>query len=252
MDELRRMKARVSPSDTLLVVDAMTGQEAAGLVKTFNDQVDLTGGGATPPTGGGQGARGRAGWRPAVLVPSMDDGGGRCNARRALPRVRGRLACHLARTSPQARGTCARWAPPAPPPPHACCPLRPPSTPGAILTKLDGDSRGGAALSVREVSGAPIKFVGTGETMDALEPFYPERMANRILGMGDMLTLYEKAQEAFKVRACARGAEGRGSVGWRVAKQADAQANVGRATWSTSRAGQHSLNQPQPGCALTL
>lgn len=111
MDELRRMKERVQPSDTLLVVDAMTGQEAAGLVKTFNDQVDLT---------------------------------------------------------------------------------------GAILTKLDGDSRGGAALSVREVSGAPIKFVGTGETMDALEPFYPERMANRILGMGDMITLYEKAQEAIK------------------------------------------------------
>ncbi|KAI8463785.1 MAG: chloroplast SRP54 subunit of signal recognition particle [Monoraphidium minutum] len=111
MDELRRMKERVSPSDTLLVVDAMTGQEAAGLVKTFNDQVDIS---------------------------------------------------------------------------------------GAILTKLDGDSRGGAALSVREVSGAPIKFVGTGETMEALEPFYPERMANRILGMGDMLTLYEKAQEAIQ------------------------------------------------------
>jgi hypothetical protein len=55
---------------------------------------------------------------------------------------------------------------------------------------------------VREVSGAPIKFVGTGETMEALEPFYPERMANRILGMGDMLTLYEKAQEAIKVGRC--------------------------------------------------
>jgi signal recognition particle subunit SRP54 len=111
MDELRRMKAAVEPSDTLLVVDAMTGQEAAGLVKQFNDAVALT---------------------------------------------------------------------------------------GAILTKLDGDSRGGAALSVREVSGAPIKFVGTGEGLDALEPFYPERMANRILGMGDMLTLYEKAQDAIK------------------------------------------------------
>ncbi len=100
--ELCSIKAAVSPSDTLLVVDAMTGQEAAGLVKTFNDAVDLT---------------------------------------------------------------------------------------GAILTKMDGDSRGGAALSVRDVSGKPIKFVGVGEKMEALEPFYPERMAQRILGMGDMLTV---------------------------------------------------------------
>jgi hypothetical protein len=60
---------------------------------------------------------------------------------------------------------------------------------GAILTKLDGDSRGGAALSVKAVSGKPIKFVGTGEKMDALEPFYPERLAGRVLGMGDVLTL---------------------------------------------------------------
>jgi signal recognition particle subunit SRP54 len=63
---------------------------------------------------------------------------------------------------------------------------------------MDGDSRGGAALSVREVSGKPVKFVGTGEKMDALEPFYPERMAQRILGMGDVLTLYEKATEAIR------------------------------------------------------
>eukprot|EP00879_Flechtneria_rotunda_P022101 GHRR01023319.1.p1 GENE.GHRR01023319.1~~GHRR01023319.1.p1 ORF type:complete len:499 (+),score=150.42 GHRR01023319.1:206-1702(+) len=112
MAELQSMKAEVQPNDTLLVVDAMTGQEAATLVKTFNDQVDIT---------------------------------------------------------------------------------------GAIVTKMDGDSRGGAALSVREVSGKPIKFVGVGEKMEALEPFYPERMAQRILGMGDMLTLYEKAQEAIKV-----------------------------------------------------
>jgi signal recognition particle subunit SRP54 len=111
MAELRAIKDAVEPSDTLLVVDAMTGQEAAGLVKAFNDEVDLT---------------------------------------------------------------------------------------GAILTKLDGDSRGGAALSVRDVSGRPIKFVGTGEKLDALEPFYPERMAQRILGMGDMLTLYEKAQDLIK------------------------------------------------------
>lgn len=68
---------------------------------------------------------------------------------------------------------------------------------GLILTKLDGDTRGGAALSVKCVTGQPIKFVGMGEKLDALEPFYPDRMANRILGMGDVLTLVEKAQEAF-------------------------------------------------------
>lgn len=111
MAELRAAKERTNPSDVLLVVDAMTGQEAAALVKAFDDEVALT---------------------------------------------------------------------------------------GAVLTKMDGDSRGGAALSVREVSGKPVKFVGTGEKMDALEPFYPERMAQRILGMGDVLTLYEKAQEAIK------------------------------------------------------
>eukprot|EP00803_Ostreobium_quekettii_P006048 evm.model.scf_430.7 EVM.evm.TU.scf_430.7 scf_430:50895-55731(-) len=120
MDELKEMKGEVSPTDILLVVDAMTGQEAAGLVRAFDEALGIT---------------------------------------------------------------------------------------GAVLTKMDGDSRGGAALSVREVSGKPIKFVGTGERMEALEPFYPDRMASRILGMGDMLTLYEKAaaeiekdeaQEAFE------------------------------------------------------
>lgn len=64
---------------------------------------------------------------------------------------------------------------------------------GAVLTKLDGDSRGGAAVSVRGVSGKPIKFVGTGEKTPDLEPFYPERMASRILGMGDVVSLVEKA-----------------------------------------------------------
>jgi signal recognition particle subunit SRP54 len=68
---------------------------------------------------------------------------------------------------------------------------------GIIMTKLDGDSRGGAALSVKAVTGKPIKFVGMGEKFDALEPFHPERMASRILGMGDMLSLIEKAQEQF-------------------------------------------------------
>lgn len=68
---------------------------------------------------------------------------------------------------------------------------------GVILTKLDGDTRGGAALSVRAVTGCPIKFVGMGEKLDALEPFHPERMASRILGMGDILSLIEKAQENY-------------------------------------------------------
>ncbi|MDF5728939.1 MAG: signal recognition particle protein [Rhizonema sp. PD38] len=110
MGELARIKETVQPHETLLVVDAMTGQEAANLTRTFHDQIGIT---------------------------------------------------------------------------------------GAILTKMDGDSRGGAALSVRRISGAPIKFVGVGEKVEALQPFYPERMASRILGMGDVLTLVEKAQEEF-------------------------------------------------------
>ncbi|MEM7727325.1 MAG: signal recognition particle protein [Cyanobacteria bacterium P01_A01_bin.45] len=108
MAELARVKEVVNPEDTLLVVDAMTGQEAASLTRTFHEQIGIT---------------------------------------------------------------------------------------GAILTKMDGDSRGGAALSVRRISGQPIKFVGVGEKVEALQPFYPERMASRILGMGDVLTLVEKAQE---------------------------------------------------------
>jgi signal recognition particle subunit SRP54 len=112
MAELGRIKQTVQPHETLLVVDAMTGQEAANLTRTFHEQIGIT---------------------------------------------------------------------------------------GAILTKLDGDSRGGAALSVRQISGAPIKFVGVGEKVEALQPFYPDRMASRILGMGDVLTLVEKAQEEFDV-----------------------------------------------------
>jgi signal recognition particle subunit SRP54 len=73
---------------------------------------------------------------------------------------------------------------------------------GVILTKLDGDARGGAALSVRAVTGCPIKFIGVGEKLDALEPFHPERMASRILGMGDVLSLVERAEAAVdRVRA---------------------------------------------------
>jgi signal recognition particle subunit SRP54 len=112
MAELARIKAEVKPQETLLVVDAMTGQEAATLTRTFNDRIGIT---------------------------------------------------------------------------------------GAILTKMDGDTRGGAALSVRRISGQPIKFVGVGEKVEALQPFYPERMASRILGMGDVLTLVEKAQEEFDI-----------------------------------------------------
>jgi signal recognition particle subunit SRP54 len=70
---------------------------------------------------------------------------------------------------------------------------------GAILTKMDGDTRGGAALSIRRVSGQPIKFVGVGEKVEALQPFYPERMASRILGGGDLMTLVEKAQEEIDI-----------------------------------------------------
>jgi signal recognition particle subunit SRP54 len=112
MAELLRIKQTVQPHETLLVVDAMTGQEAANLTRTFHEQIGIT---------------------------------------------------------------------------------------GAILTKLDGDSRGGAALSVRQISGAPIKFVGVGEKVEALQPFYPDRMASRILGMGDVLTLVERAQEEFDI-----------------------------------------------------
>jgi signal recognition particle subunit SRP54 len=70
---------------------------------------------------------------------------------------------------------------------------------GAILTKLDGDSRGGAALSIKKISGKPIKFIGTGEKVEALEPFYPDRIASRILGMGDILTLVDKAQKEVEI-----------------------------------------------------
>lgn len=74
---------------------------------------------------------------------------------------------------------------------------------GIIMTKMDGDSRGGAALSAKKVTGRPIKFVGMGEKFDALEPFHPERMASRILGMGDMMTLIEKAQEDYDEKKAA-------------------------------------------------
>ncbi|NCU16252.1 signal recognition particle protein [Pallidibacillus pasinlerensis] len=107
MDELKQIKEKVNPDEILLVVDAMTGQDAVNVAQSFNDQLGVT---------------------------------------------------------------------------------------GVVLTKLDGDTRGGAALSIRAVTEKPIKFVGMGEKMDALEPFHPERMASRILGMGDVLSLIEKAE----------------------------------------------------------
>ena len=116
MDELKNIKAEVNPTEILLTVDAMIGQESVNVAETFNGLLDIT---------------------------------------------------------------------------------------GVILTKLDGDTRGGAALSIRYVTGKPIKFIGTGEKMDAIEPFYPDRMASRILGMGDVLTLIDKAQAAFDEKQAA-------------------------------------------------
>ena len=116
MDELKQMKKAVSPSEILLVVDSMTGQNAVNVAKTFDEMLDIT---------------------------------------------------------------------------------------GVIMTKLDGDTRGGAALSVKYVTGKPIKFIGTGEKLSEIEPFYPDRMAQRILGMGDVLTLIEKAQQSFDEKKAA-------------------------------------------------
>jgi signal recognition particle subunit SRP54 len=110
MNEIAQVKSAIKPTETLFVVDSMTGQDAVNTAKTFNDRIDFD---------------------------------------------------------------------------------------GVILTKLDGDTRGGAALSIKSVVNKPIKFVGTGEKMDALDVFYPSRMADRILGMGDVVSLVERAQEQF-------------------------------------------------------
>ncbi len=110
MEELKSIKAEVSPTEILLTVDAMIGQDAVNVAESFNELLDIT---------------------------------------------------------------------------------------GVVLTKLDGDTRGGAALSIKHVTGKPIKFIGTGEKLDKIEPFHPDRMASRILGMGDVLTLIEKAEQAF-------------------------------------------------------
>ena len=117
MDELKRMKAAVHPNEILLVVDAMTGQDAVNAAAAFDEALDID---------------------------------------------------------------------------------------GVILTKLDGDARGGAALSIRASTGKPIKFVGTGEKLDMIEPFHPDRMASRILGMGDMLSFIEKAQATYDEKQAAK------------------------------------------------
>ncbi len=116
MAELVNIKEQVHPTEILLTVDAMIGQESVNVADTFNNMLDIT---------------------------------------------------------------------------------------GVILTKLDGDTRGGAALSIRYVTGKPIKFIGVGEKLDAIEPFHPDRMANRILGMGDVLTLIDKAQAQFDEKKAA-------------------------------------------------
>ncbi len=113
MNELGNIRKEIEPTEILLVVDAMTGQDAVNVAQAFDEKFEIT---------------------------------------------------------------------------------------GVVLTKLDGDTRGGAALSIREVTGKPIKFVGMGEKLDALEAFHPDRMASRILGMGDVLTLIEKAQETFDAK----------------------------------------------------
>lgn len=120
MDELKNIKTAVHPDEILLVVDAMTGQDAVTVAEAFNKALGIT---------------------------------------------------------------------------------------GLIVTKLDGDARGGAVLSVKSVADCPVKFVGMGEKLDALQPFYPDRMASRILGMGDVLSLIEKAQEAIDVDSAKRLAE---------------------------------------------
>lgn len=116
MNELKEIKEAAKPTEILLVVDAMTGQDAVNVAESFNKLLDIT---------------------------------------------------------------------------------------GVILTKMDGDTRGGAALSVRYVTGKPIKFIGTGEKLDNIEPFYPDRMASRILGMGDVLSLIEKAEAQFDEKKAA-------------------------------------------------
>lgn len=120
MGELKRIKEAVNPTDILLVVDSMTGQEAVNVAKTFDELLSIT---------------------------------------------------------------------------------------GVILTKLDGDTRGGAALSVKAVTGKPIKFSGTGEKIDDFEVFHPDRMASRILGMGDVLTLIEDAEQRLDEKEAAKAAE---------------------------------------------
>ncbi|KAK3043519.1 hypothetical protein RJ639_002098 [Escallonia herrerae] len=143
MDELKEVKRVLNPTEVLLVVDAMTGQEAAAKISLKYEGLSA------------KEINSRYWYK--MLIPSS-----------------GWVAALVTSFNLEIGIT------------------------GAILTKLDGDSRGGAALSVKEVSGKPIKLVGRGERMEDLEPFYPDRMAGRILGMGDVLSFVEKAQEVMR------------------------------------------------------
>ena len=107
---------------------------------------------------------------------------------------------------------------------------------GVVLTKMDGDARGGAALSIRHVTGQPIKFIGVGEKYDALEPFHPDRIVSRILGMGDIMSLIEKAEQTDRQKE-SRG--DRQKARWRatVSRSKISAINCGRsARWDRSRA----------------
>ena len=118
---------------------------------------------------------------------------------------------------------------------------------GVILTKLDGDARGGAALSVKQVTGVPIKFIGTGEHLDALEEFHPDRMAGRILGQGDLLTLVEKAQQEFDQEEMLRQEE-RLKKGEFTLDDFRKQLGANRQAWPAAKSdGPHPGHEPDDG-----
>lgn len=175
-------KRVVSPTDTLLVVDAMTGQEAAGLVKSFNDAVDITGAVLTKMDGDSRGGA-------ALSIKEVRRVAPACGWRSATPHTRG-LWGGLPDPSPWAVGVAGGSAaaacrvgpagmPRLPHKPSNCC-ARPP----CVCTRLRMHHLSFVPPPPPQVSGRPIKFVGTGEKMEALEPFYPDRMASRILGEG--------------------------------------------------------------------
>ena len=196
MGELAAAKKAINPTDTLLVVDAMTGQEAATLVRAFNEAAPITGALFSGSCAicnllskdysmractDGRHPRARLHENCFLETDTRFD----VVEHRAVRRLSLR-GCNI--VSGQLRNVAAPISAPRSHLEHdahvvqSLLPFCPHA--GAILTKMDGDSRGGAALSVKEVSGRPIKFVGSGEKLEALEPFYPDRIASRILGMG--------------------------------------------------------------------